>query len=396
MKIVLADYGGYPFTLQLAKRLSDRGHEVLYICRDASRLMDALQPGVETGGLRVVRLKGDGRMEKGNLLVRWSQERGFGRHAARLLRRERPDILVSANMPLDAQQVLAREARRHGAFFVYWLQDLIGTATRAILTRRLGLAGTLLGQYYVRLENRLLARSDTVIAISEAFLDTLKDRGVEPRRLAVVPNWSPLDELPLAAKDNPWSREHGWADRPVVMYSGSLGMKHHPGLLLDLARSLADSDHAEVVVVAEGTGARWLEEGAAASSVDNLHVLPFQDRRRLPQVLGTADVLVAMLESSAGSFSVPSKVLSYLCAGRPIVASVPEHNDVAKLLQETVSGLVCSPSDADALAATVHGLLRDPITRERMGRNARQYAEQTFDIDAITARFESIFRGMVA
>ena len=299
-------------------------------------------------------------------------------------------------MPLDAQQVLVREARRNGASFVYWLQDLIGTATRAILARRLGLAGRLLGEYYVRLENRLLARGDAVIAISEAFLDALKDRGVEPRRLAVVPNWSPLDELPLAAKDNLWSREHGWADRPVVMYSGSLGMKHNPGLLLDLARSLADSDHAEVVVVAEGTGARWLEEAASASSVDNLHVLPFQDRHELPQVLGTADVLVAMLEPSAGSFSVPSKVLSYLCAGRPIVASVPEHNDVAKLLQDTDSGLVCSPSDADALAATVHGLLRDPNTRERMGRNARQYAEQTFDIDAITDRFESIFRGTVA
>lgn len=399
MKIVLADYGGYPFTYQLAGSLVDRGHDVLYAYRDSSRLRDVATPRAKPDGtgapVRAVWLDRGERMEKGNLLVRWVQERGFGRRLARQLGSERPDVVLSANMPLDAQSAVTAKARLLDIPIVYWLQDLIGTATGAILTERLGLAGSILGSYYVSLENRLLRRSDKVIAISEAFRDSLDGRGVRHEQLVVHPNWSPIDEIPVHPKDNEWARAHGWNQRPIILYSGSLGMKHDPELLANLARSLQAGGDTQVVVVAEGAGATWLAEHVESDSLRNLHVLPFQDRSVLSQVLATADVLVAMLEPSAGTYSVPSKVLSYLCAGRPIVAAVPASNDVARLLERTGAGMTSSPGDGPALAGTVKLLLEDGARRAVMGDAARRFAEEAFDIDAITSRFEGFLRDVV-
>ena len=52
-------------------------------------------------------------------------------------------------------------------------------------------------------------------------------------------------------------------------------------------------------------------------------LLPYQPFGRLSEVLASADVLVALLESDAGAYSVPSKVLTYLAAGRPILGAIP-------------------------------------------------------------------------
>ena len=68
-----------------------------------------------------------------------------------------------------------------------------------------------------------------------------------------------------------------------------------------------------VLVVSESVGVDWIEDQRTESEpLANLRVLPFQPFEELPNVLGAADVLIALLEGDAGEFSVPSKVLSYL------------------------------------------------------------------------------------
>lgn len=397
MKVLLVDYGGYPFILQLGRQLAAAGHTVVYAYRDGGRLAeDALSRRPYGSNLRVVPLNPGMPMEKSNLLRRRAQEKRTGELGAERLRTERPDVLLSTNAPLEVQARLYREAGRQGTATVYWLQDLIGRATRTILAERLGLPGRIVGSLYGRLEARLLRQSDAVIAISDAFLTALDGIRVPRERLRVIPNWGPLDEIPELSKANPWAERQGLDDRPVVMYSGSLGMKHDPSLLLSLAQALHRERRAEVTVVAEGAGANWLREAAEAAHLDNLRVLPFQDAAVLPQVLATADVLVTILEPAAAAYSVPSKVLTYLCAGRPVVAAVPEHNDVARLLVDIDAGIVCSPGQPRALIDAVETVLDQPELRARLGRNGRRHAELTFDIERIAPQFDTVLQRVVS
>ena len=96
---------------------------------------------------------------------------------------------------------------------------------------------------------------------------------------------------------------------------------------------------------------KWLAEQAAATKIDSLKCLGFQPFEAMPDVLGSADVLVAILEADAGVFSVPSKVLSYLCAGRPLLLAVPGENLAAKIVVECGAGLVVEPSDLAGFCA---------------------------------------------
>jgi glycosyltransferase involved in cell wall biosynthesis len=173
-----------------------------------------------------------------------------------------------------------------------------------------------------------------------------------------------------------------------------LGRKHDPALLWALAERAERTGAWDVVVVAEGHGADWLRARQAATPNPRLHIHGYQPYADLPDVLGTADVLVALLEPDAGVFSVPSKVLTYHCAGRAMVAAVPAQNLSARLVTEARSGRVVSPGDTTGFVAACEGLLSDPAEAARLGRNARLYAERNFQIAHVSARFAmAIARG---
>ena len=140
----------------------------------------------------------------------------------------------------------------------------------------------------------------------------------------------------------------------------------------------------------EGPGADYVKSEALRRDLGNLKVLPFQPMDVYPDVLGTADVLVSMLELGAGRYSVPSKVLTYLCAGRAILAALPLDNLASRIVARAGAGLVAAPGDLAGFLAAAESLLDQPARRAAAGAAARAYAERAFDIAAIAARFDAV------
>ena len=175
----------------------------------------------------------------------------------------------------------------------------------------------------------------------------------------------------------------------MALYSGTLGRKHDAGKFLVLAERIRAVD-GHIVVISQGPEAEVLAREAETRH-PNLHVLPFQPWEELPAILASASVLLAVLHHEAAAFSVPSKVLTYLCAGRPIVAAMSSTNLAADHIREADAGLVVDPEDDPAFAVAVLSLLADPEKRSWIGRNARAFAERAFDIEPIADRFEDVF-----
>jgi glycosyltransferase involved in cell wall biosynthesis len=120
-------------------------------------------------------------------------------------------------------------------------------------------------------------------------------------------------------------------------------------------------------------------------------LLPLQPADCYAEVLATADVLVALLEHDASAFSVPSKILTYLTADRPILAAIPSDNLAARTISGTEAGIVTQPGDSAAFALSARNLLADEPMRRRLGENGRRYAARSFAIAPIVDRFERVF-----
>jgi len=143
------------------------------------------------------------------------------------------------------------------------------------------------------------------------------------------------------------------------------------------------------VVISEGPGVEWLRERKVAEGLNNLILLPFQNFKEMPDVLAASDVLMAVLEPEAGIFSVPSKVLTYHCAGKPVLGGIPAENLAARIISQNRTGLCVGPADCRGFVESAVRLRTQRAEAAEMGRAARRYAEQTFDIQTIADRFET-------
>jgi len=392
MRILHLDYPGHAFPVQLSRALAAKGHDVLHVYSTAfqapkgplqSRASDWPRLGVH--GLEL-----GAPFAKYSFIRRLAQERRIGRMVADEIVRYRPSVVLSANAPLDVQAASFTATRSLGAGYVFWMQDIYSEAIGRILRAKLPGPGHLIGLRYRALERRLVRRADHTVVITDDFLPILQRWGVARANVSVIENWAVREELPPTPRDNKWAAEHGLIGKSVFLYSGTLGLKHDPGLLLELARRFGGRTDMRVVVVSEGPGADWLK--ARAAGLDGLLVVPFQPFERLAEVVASGDVLLAVLEPDAGVFSVPSKVLTYLCAGRPILAAVPAENLAGRIIVRNRAGLVVPPGDTAAFLAAAERLAGDPALRAELANNALDYALRTFDIDAVAARFESILR----
>jgi len=391
LRILVNDFSGHPFQIQLSRWLAENGHEVMhtYSASFSTPHGNLSEKNSASGTLKIIplALPGERLFDKYHPIKRLQDELEFGKVAARTCVEFRPEIVLSANMPLLSQMRLQNAARQIGARFIFWLQDLYGIGIRENLAKRIPL-GRLLGWPFEALEARLLRQSDHVIVISEDFRKETRRLGVADSRVTVIENWAPIDEIPVLPKDNAWSREHDLHDKPVIMYTGTLGLKHNPEILARIAEALADIHDLKVVICSEGIGADYLREQKAARDLDNLVISGFQPFARLPEVMASADILVALLEEDAGSFSVPSKVLSYLCAGRAIALSAPETNLAVRIVREANAGLIFRPGDSpDHLETKMRQLLNDNQARTDYGNSARIYAERSFKIVSIGKNF---------
>ena len=246
--------------------------------------------------------------------------------------------------------------------------------------------------YFKRKEIRLLEQSDYVITITNGFNDIFKSWKVSQQNLSVIHNWGPINEISVEPKINSWSTHIGIGNKQVILYSGTLGLKHNPMLIAEAVKNYKSNENVVFIVISEGIGAEILKVQKTAFELNNLLILPYQDYSILPKVLGSADILLSILEKDAALFSVPSKVLSYLCAQKPMILSVPPNNLSAKIISETEAGYCVEPNNAAELVDKIKTLLSDGELSKKMGLNGRKYAEEHFKIAAIANKFIEIFQ----
>jgi colanic acid biosynthesis glycosyl transferase WcaI len=388
LRILVHDFAGHPFQVDLSRALARRGHTVHHVyCQGYTSGKGALDDG-GLDNLSVVGLRTGRSFARYSPVRRVRQEVGYGARFSREAAAFKPDVILACNVPLIAKVVSASWCELRRIPWVFWLQDLHSLAMSREAEKRAGMAGRTMGAAFERIERALLRRANAVVSITDDFGPTLDRWGVRDGRHTVIENWAPLDDFPQRPRDNDWRRRQGLGDRFLFLYTGTLGLKHRPEVLYSLAEQ--HEGDADVVVISQGMGEARLREMLAERPLSNLRLLPFQPIEEYPEILGAADALVALLEPAAGTFSVPSKVLSYLCAGRPILAAIPPHNLAARTIQRAGAGIVVPPDDNEAFLVAAKEVRVDASKRAEAGANARRYAEDVFDTMAITDRFEGV------
>ena len=305
------------------------------------------------------------------------------------------DIVVAKTDPPLLSISLAPLAARRGARLVTWLQDVFPeVASAAGVVRGDGV----MSQAIKRWRDASIRRASANVVLGPSMREVVLGCGVEPQRIAVIPNWADGDKIAERGEAAQRLRQAWNLDSHfVVGYCGNLGRVHEFDTLLDAAKLLAPKRSVRFVFVGRGARYRELLKGIQSRELENVLTLPPQPEENLNALLGAMDVHAVCLLPALEGLVVPSKLYGVLAAGRPALNIGGRSADFNSLLNDSGAGAGFSVGDSEGVAQMIASWADQPDQVRKMGRAARELFEREFarslSIDKWRALLRTVSKG---
>jgi colanic acid biosynthesis glycosyl transferase WcaI len=253
----------------------------------------------------------------------------------------------------------------------------------------LGLLPAFLRPLALFLERWLLRRFDRVSTIAHHMVERLEHKGLSKERVVFFPNWVDTETIYPLTGDSPFRAELGIrSEQIVVLYSGNMGQKQGLEIVAEAAQQLAAQSESVgdilFVLCGDGPSRSLLEE--STQGLSNVRFLPLQPKERLNDLLNLADIHLVPQRADAADSVMPSKLTGILACGGAVIATAYPETELAEVVQ-AAQGLICAPGDSQALATLIVRLAQSPEDRQRMSRQAREYAVQHWSLEAVLSQF---------
>lgn len=384
-----------PKTGELARELQRRGHDVTVVTSFPHYPRGELYPGYRLrpwtreirDGVRILRtyiypyhgtraglrMLNYGTWMLSSLLAVWLTPRC--------------DVIYVWHPPLTVGVSAWTISRLKRAPFVYDVQDLW---PESAVASGLLQPGRLVDLMH-RLADWVYTRADRLLVVSGATARYLEERGVDRAKVSVARHW--FDQAAFAAGDaaRDVRAEFGLQGRFVVVFAGNLGLVQGLETVIAAAAELR-GDGVTLLLVGDGADRARLEREAARLGLVNVVFAGQHPASAMPDFFRAADALLVHLRPSMiAAHAIPTKILAYLAAGKPIICAVP--GAAAELVTAAAAGPVVPPGEPHALAATIRELAAlPPETRERMGASGRCHLERHFRKDRVIDEYEAVLR----
>jgi glycosyltransferase involved in cell wall biosynthesis len=227
-------------------------------------------------------------------------------------------------------------------------------------------------------------RSDLVLGQSHAFVRFLTPQaGRTP--VAYFPN--PGEHLPDAV-DGGIDLGPGFH----VMFGGNMGKAQAMETTIAVAELLRDDPEIRFTLFGAGAMVPWIEQAIVDRRLDNVRLGGSMPPEAMPALYAQAGaLLLTLVDDPLVAQTVPSKLQSYLAAGRPIVVAV--NGEAADIVREAGAGIACPAEDPIALAAAIRTLKAlSPAERAAMGASGCRFFADHYKPDRLVRQLLGLLR----
>lgn len=210
------------------------------------------------------------------------------------------------------------------------------------------------------LDGKVVRSAKAIIVLSDRFRETYaKDRGVPANRIHVVENWGEDHSRELDVRGAYGvRRKYGISDQAILaVYGGNIGAAAGVETVIHAFEYLWNED--DLYLLIAGTGSRLaacqtlVKEKRLQNRVFFYTPWP---KEHTGVVLGAADILLLPTQGNQSLVSVPSKLISYMLSGHPVLAMVHEDSDTAALIRKAQAGWIIPPDDPAQTASALKSI----------------------------------------
>lgn len=239
------------------------------------------------------------------------------------------------------------------------------------------------------LESAVYRQSERIGVVTRGFTENLVAKGVPREKVRLLPDWvEPAIYDETLVNREAVRAEFALDGRFVVSFLGNFGLIMGLEAILETARIIRQRDPDVLFLfVGKGVSRPMMEERIRRDGLDNVRIMPYQPRSRVPELLAASDALIVTYKRTPITLiTVPSKIYEYMSIARPVVAGV--EGVIGEILREAGCGIVSEERNPSEMADAILRLKSDPELCRTMGQAGRRYAIEHFSFDKVAADYE--------
>jgi hypothetical protein len=299
----------------------------------------------------------------------------------------RPDIIVATSPQFFtpcAAWVISLFKRRP---FVFELRDLWPDSIVAVGAMK----ETRPIRMLRKLEYFLYRKAARIVSVTASFKTVLAGNGIDPHKIAVVPNGVDLDAYLPGDKPGALVRQWALEGKFVAAYVGTIGMAHGLDTVLAAAERLQHRH--DVVFLLVGTGAEQavLIQRCEERGLSNVKFVGAVSKAQVREYWKVCDVaLVLLRDTPLFAHVIPSKMFEAMGMERPMILGV--RGESRDILEAAQAGIAIEPQRADQLADAIVRLADDPVLRTFLGKSGRRFAADRFNRDRLAHEMLNVLK----
>lgn len=372
----------------IVQRWVKDGHEVDVLSSQPSYkagIKNEKQPRREAvDGAQVIRLNLPSEAGKPLIRILNALHLGCGIFWQALVKKRYDAIMVSTSPPVLGGWFAAIVAKLTGARFIYHCMDIHPEIGRISGEFRNPKVFSLLS----RMDKWTSAQAQPVVVLSDDMAESLAGRVPEsPPKTAVINNFSlPSESSSHAALPFSWPSEAF-----VLLFAGNIGRFQGLDTLIDAMTTLHNRSDIGLVMMGEGTEKERLADKASQAGA-RVTFWGHQPVEVAKAAMAKADAGFVSLVPELYRYAYPSKTMTYLEQGCPVLVAAEVNSCLARDITENGAGLAVENGDVEELANAISSLANQPERTDAMKKCAKKLSESAFSTDVVLAEWSSLLK----
>ena len=354
-----------------------------------------LQEGINMIGVRTLNIQKTNVVEKG--LATLSVEVLFGKAIRKYMRQVRLDLILYTTPPITFTHLIKSLKKNNpNAVSYLLLKDIFpqNAVDLGMFTQN-----SLFYKYFRRQERLNYLMSDHIGCMSPSNVEYIKEHNtyISTQKIEVAPNsvMRPLLKVQMncVQRNNILSKYNIPSDRIVFVYGGNIGKPQGIDFVIKCLEANKNRTDCFFVVVGNGTEFKKLEAWFLQNQDKNLMLLPRLPKEDYDRLVQACDVGLIFLDYRFTIPNYPSRLLTYLEYGIPVICATDSITDIGRIAEKNGYGFWCESLKEIDFTMLVDRFVNHPELIPVMGERGYDFLCKNYTVEntyrAIMKHFET-------
>jgi len=293
------------------------------------------------------------------------------------------DFVLYATPPVTFAKVIRFVKKRDGAKSYLMLKDIFPQNSVDLgMLQKSGIKCWIY-RFFRSKEKKMYDLSDRIGCMSPANAEYLLryNPQIASERVGLCPNSVEVQDMRVSTEErNRLRRKYGIPqDRKVLVYGGNLGRPQDVPFIIRCLEACAQRGDTYFVIAGSGTDRHLLEAYVESKRPGHVKLFDHMPKDEYDKMIACCDVGLIFLDHRFTIPNFPSRLLSYMQAGLPVLACTDTATDIGKTIIDGNFGWWCESTDPNGFAKTASDIDYDSLGM--LGENAFGYLQQHYTVE---------------